>query len=39
MTPNENRINTGLEPESPLKTSAVKAMRVSVAPMMDKSET
>ena len=35
MTPNENRINTGLQPDSPLGARAADPMRVSVAPMMD----
>ncbi len=35
MTPNENRINTGLQPDLSPKTGAVEAMRLSVAPMMD----
>ena len=35
MTLNENRENTGLQPDSPLKASEAKPMRVSVAPMMD----
>ena len=35
MTPNENRENTGLQPDFPLDTIEAKAMRVSVAPMMD----
>ncbi|GAA4356258.1 tRNA dihydrouridine(20/20a) synthase DusA [Variovorax defluvii] len=35
MTPNENRENTGLQPDPPRKPSVAEAMRVSVAPMMD----
>lgn len=35
MTPNENRENTGLQPDFPRKARATEAMRLSVAPMMD----
>jgi tRNA-dihydrouridine synthase A len=35
MRLNENRINTGLQPDFPLEAGAGEAMRLSVAPMMD----